>query len=71
MLDGIVGLDVVVLTGEGDDPVSEESGAGTSRPGVAGSFAAALANPESTIGFESLMLGFLMSAKVFCNSNVY
>ena len=67
MLGGIVGLDVV-LAGAGVDPVNEVSGAVTTRPGGAGSFVVALADPGSTAGFESLMLDFLMSTKALCNS---
>jgi hypothetical protein len=60
LVGGIEGFEFVVV---GDVPVTEALGAGTTRPGGAGSFVAELADPGRTTGRESLMLGFLTSAK--------
>jgi hypothetical protein len=61
-LGGIV-ASVVGFLGEEDGPVTEELGEVATRPGGAGSFVVALADPGRTMGFESLILGLLMSAK--------
>jgi hypothetical protein len=53
----------VGFLGEEDGPVTEELGEVATRPGGAGSFVVALADPGRTMGFESLILGLLMSAK--------
>ena len=58
---GIVVLDVGVA-GEEEDAV-DELGFGVTRPGGAGSFVAGLAEPGSTVAFESVMLGFCISEK--------
>jgi hypothetical protein len=49
--------------GEEDGPVTGELGLLATGPDGAGSFVAALADPGSTAGFESLTLGLVMSAK--------
>ena len=62
LLGGIVASGVGVL-GEEDGPVTEGLGEVATGPGGAGSCVAALADPGSTTGFESLMLSLGMSAK--------
>ncbi len=51
------------VLGEEDGPVTEELGEVATGPGGAGTFFAALADPGSTMGFESPMVGFVISAK--------
>lgn len=62
MLGGIVASEVGVL-GDEDGPVTEELGEVVTGPGGAGSFVAALADLGRTTGFESLVLGLVVSAK--------
>jgi len=59
---------VVGVLGEDDGFVTEELVEVAIGPGGAGSFVAALADPGSTTGFESLALGLGMSAKALYRS---
>jgi hypothetical protein len=62
-LGGIVASEVGVL-GEGDGLVTEDIVEVVTRPGGAGSFVVALADPGRTMGLESLMGGLVTSARV-------
>jgi hypothetical protein len=54
---------IVGVLGEEEGPVTEELVEVATGPGGADSFVAALADPGSTTGFESLVLGLGISAK--------
>lgn len=61
-MDGGITESVLGVAGE-DDAVTEELGLVFTGPGGRGSFVAVLADPGSTTGFESAIVGFLVSAK--------
>lgn len=56
------------VAGVGWGAASFELDVSATRPGGAGSEVVALADPGSTAGFESAILGFLSSAYLLCSS---